>query len=158
MIKLERYRVLGGILFSVILVIILAASGIHKSSNEGENMISKDKNEISLKLKNTKSIGIYDVISSDSNDNAHIKDPEIINQIESLFNKTSFIKCTTQAPTRERCLLVSFYNDSSSSISLFVIANDIVDIDGTKYKSEDITFDAINTLYLKYKKGPHPKF
>lgn len=156
MIKTERYRVLWGILFSVILVIILAASGIHKSSNEGENMISKDKDEISLKLENTKCIGICDPVSSDSNSTVNIKDPEIIKQIESLFNKTSFIKCTTQAPTRARCLYISFYNDSSS-IGLFVIANDIVDIDGTKYKSEDITFDAINTLYLKYKKGPHPK-
>jgi L-cystine transport system substrate-binding protein len=150
-IKTERYRALCGILFSVMLLIILSACGSHKSSNEGESMISKDKDEISFKLKNTKSIGIYDVISSDSNDNAHIKDPEIINQIESLFNKTSFIKCTTQTPTQARCLLVSFYIDSSSSISLFVIVNDIVDIDGIKYKSDDITFDAINTLYLKYK-------
>lgn len=120
-------------------------------------MISKDRDEISLKLENTKSIGISDPVSSDSNSTVNIKDPEIIKQIESLFNKTSFIKCTTQAPTRARCLLVSFYNDSGSSLSLFVIANDIVDIDGTKYKSEDITFDAINTLYLKYKNGPRPK-
>ena len=157
MIKTERYRVLCGIIFSVMLVIILAACGSHNSSNEGGNVISKDKDEISLKLENTKSIGIFDVVSSDSNSTVNIKDPEIINQIESLFNKTSFIKCTTQEPTRARCLLVSFYNDSSSSISLFVIANDIVDIDGIKYKSEEITFDAINTLYLKYKKGPSPK-
>ena len=157
MIKTARYRVLWGILFSVMLVIILAASGIHKSSNEGENMISKDRDEISLKLENTKSIGISDPVSSDSNSTVNIKDPEIIKQIESLFNKTSFIKCTTQAPTRARCLFISFYNDSSS-ICLFVIANDIVDIDGTKYKSEDITFNAINTFYLKYKNGLNTKF
>lgn len=119
-------------------------------------MISKDKDEISLKFENTKSIGICDVVSSDSNSTVNIKDPEIINQIESLFNKTSFIKCTTQAPIRAQNLYISFYNDSSS-IGLFVYVNDIVDIDGTKYKSEDITFDAINTFYLKYKKGPRPK-
>jgi len=115
-------------------------------------MLSKDKDKISLKkLENTKCIGICDPVSSDSNSTINIKDPEIIKQIESLFTKTSFIKCTSQAPTQARCLLVSFYIDSSSSISLFVIVNDIVDIDGIKYKSEDITFDAINTLYLKYK-------
>src|SRR5665648_1082206 len=151
--KTERYRVLWGILFSVILVIILAASGIHKSSNEGGNMISKDKDEISLKLENTKCIGICDVVSSDSNSTVNITDPEIINQIENLFNKTSFIKCTIQAPTRALILFISFYNDSSS-ISLFVYANDIVDNNGTKYKAEDITLNAIYTFYLSYKKRP----
>ncbi|KGP76889.1 hypothetical protein JT05_02025 [Desulfosporosinus sp. Tol-M] len=151
MIQPERYRVLWGILLSIILVIILSACGSHNSSNEGGNMLSKDKDKISLKLENTKCIGICDPVSSDSNSTINIKDPEIIKQIESLFTKTSFIKCTSQAPTQARCLLVSFYIDSSSSISLFVIVNDIVDIDGIKYKSEDITFDAINTLYLKYK-------
>lgn len=156
MIKTERYRALCGILFSVMLVIILSACGSHNSSNEGGNVISKDKDEISLKLENTKCIGICDVVSSDSNSTVNIKDPEIINQIESLFNKTSFIKCIIQAPTRARNLFITFYNDSSS-ISLFVCSNDIVDIDGTKYKSEDITFDAINAFYLKYKKGPRPK-
>ncbi|MHB8076725.1 MAG: hypothetical protein ACYDGZ_23560 [Desulfosporosinus fructosivorans] len=156
MIKAEKHRVLCGILFSVMLVIILAACGSYNSSNEGGNVISNDNDEISLKLENTKCIGICDVVSSDSNSTVNIKDPEIINQIENLFNKTSFIKCTTQAPTRARNLFISFYNDNSS-ISLFVYVNDIVDIDGTKYKSEDITFDAINTFYLKYKKGSRPK-
>lgn len=110
MIKIEKLRILGGILFSVMLVIILGACGSPNSSNEGENMISKDKDEISLKIENTKNIGIYDVVSSDSNNNAHITDPEIINQIERLFNKTSFSKCSTQAPMRAHSLFVSFYN------------------------------------------------
>lgn len=42
-----------------------AALMIYKSSNEGENIVFKDKDEISLKLKNTKCIGICDVVSSD---------------------------------------------------------------------------------------------
>ncbi|MHB8126049.1 MAG: hypothetical protein ACYDEJ_10485 [Desulfitobacteriaceae bacterium] len=147
-IKTEKYRVLCGILFSVMLVIILAACGSHNSSNEGDNIISKDKDKTSLKIKNTKRISIHNLVSSSIKSIVHIADPEIINQMESLFNKASFIKCTDrgQAP----CLLISFSNDRSS-ISLIVSANDIVDIDGTEYKSEDITFDAINTLYLKYK-------
>ncbi|AHF09055.1 MULTISPECIES: hypothetical protein [Dehalobacter] len=148
MIKTKKYKVLCGILFLVILVIILAACGNTNSLNEGENVISKDKDNISLKIKNTKSISIHDIVSSSSNSIVHITDPEIINQMESLFNKASFIKCTDsiQAPL----LYINFSNDSSS-ISFFVYANDIVDIDGTKYKSKDITFDAINMFYLKKK-------
>jgi hypothetical protein len=108
MIKTEKFRVLGGILFSVMLVIILGACGSPNSSNEGENMISKDEDKTSLKIENTKNIGIYDIVSSDSNNNTHITDPEIINQIESLFNKTSFSKCSTQTPIQHTAFLFRF--------------------------------------------------
>jgi len=135
------------------LLIILAACGnLNSSKNEGQNVISKDKDEISLKIENTKNIGIYDIVSSRSNSIVHITDPEIINHLESLFNNTTFIKCATQEHIRAQSFFISFYNDSSS-ISLFLHTNDIVDIDGTKYKSEDITFDEINKLYLEKKKS-----
>ncbi|AHF09820.1 MULTISPECIES: hypothetical protein [Dehalobacter] len=154
MIKIEKYRIVCGILFLVILVIILAACGNPNLLNKGEITISKDKDNISLKIENTKSISIHDIASSSSNCIVHITDPEIINQMESLFNKTSFIKCTDSIQTP--LLYINFSNDSGS-ISFFVYANDIVDIDGIKYKSKDITFDAVNTFYLKKSKGLLPK-
>ncbi len=46
------------------------------------------------------------------------------------------------------CLFITFSSDSNSSY-FFVYANDIVDIDGTKYKSKDSIFDAINEIYLQ---------
>lgn len=158
MIKVEKYRVLCGILFSVMLLIILAAcENLNSSKNEGDNVISKDKNEISLKIENTKTIGISNPVSSDSNDSVNITDPEIINEIENLFSKTSFIKCTAQEPIRADSLFVSFRNDDDSrSICLFVYTNGIMNIDGIKYKSEDITFDAINTYFLNWQQQ-HPK-
>lgn len=148
-IKTEKNKILWGIFFLAMLAIILT-SGIHKLSNKEETMASENKDNISLKLKNTKSISIYNVLSNNINDNVYIKDSEITNQIENLFNKASFSKCATQEPTRAHSLFISFYTGSSST-SLFICSNDIVVIDGIKYQSEDITFAKINTLLTTIK-------
>lgn len=148
-IKTEKNRILWSILLSVILAIILT-SGIYQLSNKEVTMASENKDTISLKLTNTKSISIYNVLSNDINDNVYIKDPEIIKQVENLFNKASFSKCTTQEPTRAHSLFISFYTGSSST-GLFICSNDIVVIDGIKYQSEDITFAKISTLLITIK-------
>ncbi|ACL21518.1 hypothetical protein [Desulfitobacterium hafniense] len=156
MAKIIVHRVLRGILFAFVFISIMTA--ISACGNpDSLNVIQKKEDEISLEINNTKRISIYDIVSSDSNNNTHFTDPAIIKQIEDLFNKTSFLKCEDNS-IQGYSLFITFSNDTfssdSNSLHFFVYANDIVDIDGIKYKSRDSIFDAINDFYLQKKISP----
>lgn len=145
---MKNHKLGVSIMFAVVLLVALFPWGKDNLSNQGEGVITKDNNEITLKIENTKSIDIYNVISSDSSSGVNFTDSETINQLENLFNKTTFIKSTESVETTSR--YVKFRKDNND-LSFFIYANDIVDIDGTKYKSNDAIFDEINRLYIKYK-------
>ncbi len=132
------------IIFTIVALIAFSACGKEALSHKGDDVIPKDNDEFAFKIENTKSIDIYDIVSSDSNNNVSITDPEIIEQLERLFNETTYVESTN--PILTTSLYIKFCNDVNN-ISFFIYANDVVDIEGKKYKSSDAIFDEINRLY-----------
>lgn len=145
---MKNHKIGISIMFAVVLLIVFFPWEKDNLSNQGEGVITKDNNEITLKIENTESIDIYNVISSDSSSGVNFTDSETINQLENLYNKTTFIKSTESVETTSR--YIKFRKDNND-FSFIIYSNDIVDIDGTKYKSSDGIFDEINRLYIKYK-------
>lgn len=138
--------------FSILLTItlLMALTGCTKENlaKESQVVVTNNTDEVTVKIENTKSIDIYDVISSDSNNVVNISDPDVIKQLEGLFNKSAYTKSTESI--QNPSLYVKFSSDEAD-LSFFVYANDMVDMDGTKYKSKEAIFDAINKVYMNQK-------
>lgn len=130
-------------LISIIILLSFSGCEVERLSNNDEAVVTISSNEITVYIENTKNIDIYDVLSSDSNNNVNIVDSEKIKELESLFNKSVYTESTERIESPS--LYVKFRSDKEE-LSFFVYANDIVDIDGIKYKSSEAIFEKIKTL------------
>ena len=144
----RKLWIFGGAIFILMIGIIVATHWNNVQSNKGASGILENKDETKVKIGTIKSIDIYDLISSNSHNNAHITDLNALNKTNEMFEKVAFEKCIDSPQTPS--LYVKF-SSTNSEISFFIFSNDIVDINGTKYKSVDVTYDMINKLYQAYK-------
>ncbi|MBF4692011.1 hypothetical protein [Fusibacter ferrireducens] len=141
---MKNYKLFFKIILAIVVLIVFFVFGPFSAFHNGAIVLIDDQNKIILKIEHTNQISI----SIPSREGIQITDPEIINQVKDLFNENALIECTDC--TLDRPLYIAFYNDDRE-MGFLISENNLINIDGTKYKLSAAVFDEINRLYLTYK-------
>jgi len=127
----------------VAVIVILVVSGVYFYQ---EKLQIDEKNHVIMD-KNTTYISIYDPFESNYIAAITIKNQEEIKQLEDLFNNAEFIECDEkpQAPA-----LLAIFAEENGSTSVFIYSNNVIAFNDRCFRSKQITFDKINSIYSKY--------